>query len=162
MASTIRLTGRLDPREGWDADRCSAARAFDVVHTRSALLILREAFYGTARFCDFAKRAGISEPVAAARLKELVESGLLVQEDYRHPGQRRRRLYRLTQKGAEILPVIVALMDWGDRWACDDGGPVALRHQDCGGVVHAELRCEHGHRVAVDDLELAVRAGASP
>jgi len=160
MASIIRLTGPLDPREGWDAERCSVARAFDVVHTRSALLILREAFYGTTRFGDFARRVGISEPVAAARLKELVDAGLLAQEDYREPGQRARRLYRLTRKGAELLPVLVALMDWGDRWASDDGGPVALRHRDCGAAVHAELRCDHGHRVEAGDLDLALGRGA--
>ena len=59
------------------------ARALDVVSTRSAFLLLREAFYGASRFDDFAERAGISEPVAAARLRELVAAGLLTREEYR-------------------------------------------------------------------------------
>ena len=70
-----RLTGPLDPRAAWTASECSLARALDVVSTRSAFLLLREAFYGTTRFDDFAERAGISEPVAAARLRELVDGG---------------------------------------------------------------------------------------
>src|SRR6059058_4799165 len=97
---TLALTGRLEPRDRWSADRCTVARALDVVSTRSAFLILREAFYGTTRFDDFAERVGISEPVAAARLRELVDEGLLEREDYRDPGQRTRQRYKLTEKGA--------------------------------------------------------------
>ena len=91
MDTALRLTGTLDPRDSWSADRCTIARALDVVSTRSAFLILREAFYGTTRFDDFAERAQISEPVAAVRLRELVEQGLLAREDYREPGQRTRQ-----------------------------------------------------------------------
>src|SRR5260370_22997261 len=98
MASTVQLTGPLDPRGGWTAERCSIARALDVVGPRSAFLILREAFYGTTRFDDFAARVGISEPVAAARLRELVDEGLLEREAYREPRQPTRQRYRLTTK----------------------------------------------------------------
>ncbi len=80
------------------------ARALDVVSTRSAFLLLREAFYGTSRFDDFAERAGISEPVAAARLRELVAAGLLTREEYREPGQRSRLAYRLTEQGRGPVP----------------------------------------------------------
>jgi DNA-binding HxlR family transcriptional regulator len=135
------------------------ARALEVVSSRSALLILREAFYGTTRFDDFAERVGISEPVAASRLKELVEEGLLARESYREPGQRTRMAYGLTEKGAELLPVLVSLMQWGDRWLAPDGPPVVLRHSRCGESVHAELRCRAGHEVCADDLELAVGPG---
>src|SRR5450755_5092866 len=114
-AGLPRLTGMLEPRDAWTATECSMARALDVVSTRSAFLILREAFYGTSRFDDFAQRAGISEPVAAARLRELVRDGLLEREPYREPGQRTRQAYRLTPKGAELFPTLVALMEWGDR-----------------------------------------------
>jgi DNA-binding HxlR family transcriptional regulator len=113
MEHAVRMTGALDPREDWTADRCTLARALDVVSTRSAFLILREAFYGTTRFDDFAKRVGISEPVAARRLKELVDEGLLERADYREPGQRTRQRYRLTDMGADLLPALVALMQWG-------------------------------------------------
>jgi len=135
------------------------ARALDVVSSRSALLILREAFYGTTRFDDFAQRSGISEPVAAARLAELVEDGLLAKEPYREPGQRTRLAYRLTDKGAELFPVLVALMEWGDRWLAPDGAPVVLTHQDCGEAVHIELRCAAGHPASLDELDLEAGPG---
>jgi DNA-binding HxlR family transcriptional regulator len=156
MESTVRMTGALEPRSGWTADRCSIAAALEVVSTRSAFLILREAFYGTARFDDFAERVGISEPVAAERLRELVAEGLLERETYREPGQRARQQYRLTGKGAELLPALVALMQWGDRWLDEHGGPVELRHRECGERVGVELRCAADHRVEADQLELAV------
>lgn len=133
------------------------AKALEAIPTRSAFLILREAFYGTTRFDDFAQRVGISEPVTAARLRELVDNGLLEREDYREPGQRTRQRYRLTDKGADLFPALVALMEWGDRWLDDRGGPVELRHRDCGAPVATELRCAAGHILSVDELDLAAR-----
>ena len=162
MESVLRLTGRLEPRDSWTADRCTIAKSLDVLTTRSAFLILREAFYGTARFDDFAERVGISEPVTAARLRELVEQGLLEREDYREPGQRTRQRYRLTEKGSDLLPALVALMQWGDRWIDDRGGPVELRHRGCGEPVAVELRCGAGHTVSQDELDLAVRRRRRP
>src|SRR4029077_12562991 len=108
MEHALRMSGELDPGSAWKADRCTIAKALDVIPTRSAFLILREAFYGTTRFDDFAQRVGISEPVTAARLRELVENGLLEREDYREPGQRTRQRYQLTQKGADLFPTLVA------------------------------------------------------
>jgi len=157
MEHALRLTGRLEPRDAWTAERCTIARTLDVLTTRSAFLILREAFYGTSRFDEFAQRVGISEPVTAARLRELVDQGLLEREDYREPGQRTRQRYRLTQKGADLFPALVALMQWGDRWVDDRGGPVELRHRDCGEPVALELRCAAGHEVGPDELDLGVR-----
>lgn len=157
MDHTLQMTGSLEPREGWTADRCTIAKALEVIPTRSAFLILREAFYGTTRFDDFAQRVGISEPVTAARLRELVDNGMLEREDYRDPGQRTRQRYRLTDKGADLFPALVALMQWGNRWLDDRGGPVELRHHGCGEPVTVELRCAAGHGVVADELDLAVR-----
>ena len=154
-----RLTGPLEPRGAWTASACSLARALDVVSTRSAFLLLREAFYGTARFDDFAERAGVSEPVAAARLRDLVGAGLLTREQYREPGQRARLAYRLTDKGADLFPALAALMQWGDRWLSPDGGPIGLRHRDCGEPVEVELRCAAGHRTGPAELDLVYRDG---
>ena len=153
----LHLAGGLEPRGAWTADRCTIARSLDVITTRSAFLILREAFYGTTRFDDFAERVGISEPVTAARLRELVERGLLEREDYREPGQRTRQRYRLTEKGADLFPALAALMQWGDKWLDERGGPVELRHRDCGEPVAVELRCSAGHTVAPDELEARPR-----
>jgi DNA-binding HxlR family transcriptional regulator len=157
MDTALRLTGTLDPRDSWSADRCTIARALDVVSTRSAFLILREAFYGTTRFDDFAERAQISEPVAAARLRELVAQGLLEREDYREPGQRTRQRYKLTDKGEDLFPALAALMQWGNRWVDDRGGPVELRHSDDHEPVTVELRCAAGHRVGPGELDLVRR-----
>jgi DNA-binding HxlR family transcriptional regulator len=154
------MTGSLEPRGGWTADRCTIAKALDIVSTRSAFLILREAFYGTTRFDDFAQRAGISEPVTAARLRELVDDGLLEREDYQDPGQRTRQRYQLTDKGTDLFPALAALMQWGDRWLDERDGPLELRHRDCGEPVTVQLRCAAGHHVSADDLELARRAHA--
>jgi len=157
---TVRMAGRLDPRGSWSADACSIGRALDVVGNRSALLLLREAFYGTTRFDDFATRVGISEPSAAARLRQLVAEGLLEREPYQEAGQRTRLQYRLTEKGSELFPALVALMQWGDRWLAPAGSPVTLAHQGCGQPVHVELRCAAGHHPSVDELELSVGPGA--
>ena len=157
MEAAVRLIGSLEPREGWKAERCTIAKALDVVSTRSAFLILREAFYGTTRFDDFAERVGISEPVTATRLRELVEQGLLELEDYREPGQRTRQRYRLTEKGADLFPALVALMQWGDRLLDDRGGPVQYLHRDCGEPVTLSLRCAAGHEVSSSGLDLARR-----
>ncbi|MGZ4294317.1 MAG: winged helix-turn-helix transcriptional regulator, partial [Solirubrobacteraceae bacterium] len=69
--NTIQMTGALEPRGDWAADRCPMAHALDVVRTKSAFLVLREAFYGATRFEEFAQRTRLSEPVTAARLREL-------------------------------------------------------------------------------------------
>jgi DNA-binding HxlR family transcriptional regulator len=159
MDNVIQMTGELEPRSGWTATRCSLARALDVVSARSAFLILREAFYGTTRFDDFVQRARISEPVAAARLRELVAEGLLEREAYQEPGQRTRHRYRLTDKGEDLLPALVALMQWGDHWLDDRGGPVELRHRGCGERARVHVLCDAGHEVRAGDLDLVPRLG---
>ena len=113
----------MENREGWSTANCSIARTMDILGTRAAVLILREAFFGTRRFDDFARRVGISEPAAAARLKELTAQGVLERVPYREPGQRTRYEYRLTAKGVALQPVITAMRQWGDAWSSDPAGP---------------------------------------
>jgi DNA-binding HxlR family transcriptional regulator len=156
MENVVDVTGRFDRRGKVTAERCSIAKAVEVLSTRSAFLILREAFYGTTRFDEFAERVGITDAVAAARLRELVEDGLLEREPYQEPGQRTRHRYKLTARGADLFPALVALMQWGDRWL-NDGGGVELLHRDCGAPVGVEVRCERGHDVEPADLDLAIK-----
>jgi DNA-binding HxlR family transcriptional regulator len=153
---------RLDARHA-PAPDCSIEQAIELVSTRSALVLLRETFYGVTRFDELVARAGVSEPVAAARLKELVAHGLLEREPYREPGQRTRHAYRLTEKGADLLPVLVALMRWGDRWtpAYQGGGPVELTHLACGEPVETELRCAAGHHVTAPEIHVAPTPAAT-
>ncbi|MEU3518257.1 helix-turn-helix domain-containing protein [Streptomyces sp. NPDC006654] len=142
----------LDERDAWSMANCSIARTLEIVGNRTALLIMREAFFGTRRFDDFAKRVGIGEPAVAARLKELTAAGLLERVPYQEPGQRTRYAYQLTQKGRDFRAVIAALRQWGDRWAADEQGPpVVVRHANCGAPVHAVLRCDNGHDVPIGD-----------
>ncbi|MFI7588730.1 winged helix-turn-helix transcriptional regulator [Spongisporangium articulatum] len=155
--ATIHLTGALDPRSGWEATDCPVASALGLVGNRSAFLLLREAFYGTTRFDDFAHRVGVSESVAAARLKDLVDAGLLARRPYREPGARTRYEYGLTEMGREFFPVLAALMTWGDRWVRP--ARVELRHHDCGAPVHVELLCAAGH--PVEDVDLGARGKVS-
>jgi DNA-binding HxlR family transcriptional regulator len=157
MPAAIHMTGKLVPRSAWPApgDNCPIARTFETVGTRSALVILREAFYGATRYEEFVERTGLSEPAVAARLRELSDEGLLEKVPYREPGQRARSGYRLTEKGGELLPVLVAMMRWGDRWLFPDGARVDLTHTGCGSRVHAVLQCEEGHEVALDELDLS-------
>jgi DNA-binding HxlR family transcriptional regulator len=156
--TSIALTGRLSDRDSWQADDCSMAAALDVVGRRASLLLLREAFYGAHRFEEFSRRAKISEKITATRLRELVDEGLLEKRPYHEPGQRSREDYHLTQKGEELLPAILALMRWGDRWVHSYGGPVRLSHKDCGAPIEVEVRCGEGHLVRTADIQAAPRS----
>lgn len=151
------LTGSLSDRDRWSADDCSMAAALGVVGRRASMLLMREAFYGAHRFDEFVRRAALSEKITAARLRELVEEGLLERRPYHVAGQRSREDYHLTQKGEDLLPVLVALMRWGDRWVRSDGGKVELTHAACGRPVHAEVRCADGHPTTAADIEAAHR-----
>lgn len=161
LATPIQMAGRLDPRSGWSADHCPIIASVAVVGTHSAFAIMREAFYGATRFEQFVSLGQLSEPVVASRLRELTSAGLLVTEPYREPGQRTRNAYRLTQKGRELLPVLAALMQWGNRWKLDPDAAVELAHRDCGAPVEVELRCGAGHAVGAGELELRAREAAA-
>jgi DNA-binding HxlR family transcriptional regulator len=155
MAAALTMTGKLDPRDGWEATRCPVAGALDVVGNRSTLLVLREAFYGATKFDEFVRRSGISEPITAARLKELVAAGLMERRTYREAGQRTRMDYHLTDMGVDLFPAIAALFQWGNRWL--DPAGAAFEHHACGAEVHTELRCSAGHQVEVADIDLVAR-----
>jgi DNA-binding HxlR family transcriptional regulator len=152
----MKLVGPVADRSAWHAERCSLDRTLALVGTRSAMLLMREAYYGTTRFDDFVDRVGITEAVASARLKELVDEGLLERRAYREPGQRTRSEYVLTATGTDLLPALLALMQWGDRHIAprDGGPPLALRHEGCGEPVSVHVRCDAGHEVALDEIEV--------
>jgi DNA-binding HxlR family transcriptional regulator len=134
-------------------DHCPISRALSVVGNRSVLLIMREAYYGTTRFDDFATRVGIAESMAAARLRDLVEAGLLDKRPYQEPGQRTRYEYVLTEAGADLLPIVLGLGRWGEKHRpSDDPTPMQFTHTGCGEPVTAEVRCAAGHHVSLDEL----------
>jgi len=130
----------------YSAANCSIARTLGVVGEKWTLLVLREAFYGVRRFDDFHAALGCARNLLAARLKTLVAHELLERIGYTDERGRGRHEYRLTDKGRELFPVVVALMQWGDKWTADDAGPaVVLSHRDCGAPVTAQLACGAGH-----------------
>ena len=132
----------------WDYDpaNCAIGAAVDILGERATFLVLREAFNGVRRFDDMQRRTGIPRQVLSSRLARLVGEGLLRKVPYQEAGQRSRDEYRLTSKGLDLYPVLVALMQWGDRYeAGPDGPPVALRHRNCGEPVELRLSCRAGH-----------------
>lgn len=122
----------------YDNEVCSAARALEFVGERWSLLILRNAaFAGMTRFTEFQNSLGIAPNILAARLTHFVATGLMETSDEidGYP------TYRLTKKGRDFKPVLIALTEWGDRWAAPDGAPIVFEHADCGGRVRHELHC---------------------
>jgi DNA-binding HxlR family transcriptional regulator len=132
----------------WDRSRCSVAGTLAVVGEKWSLLVLREAFFGVRRFADFQRVLGAPKAVLSDRLATLVEPGILARVPYQAEGERQRHEYRLTAKGRDLYPTLVALMQWGDEYLAEGPPSVQLTHKDCGANVHLELRCDAGHEVA--------------
>jgi DNA-binding HxlR family transcriptional regulator len=133
-------------RLNYSADNCSIHRSLDIVGERWTLLVLREAFYGVRRFDDFIRAIGCPRDALSARLNTLVQEGIMRREPYREPGRRVRNEYRLTEKGLELFPALLALLQWGDRWTADPSGPaVTLTHRDCGEPLTMTMGCAGGH-----------------
>ena len=104
-------------------------------------LILREAFFGVRRFDDMLKNLSIAPNTLTDRLKRLVAHGILEKRPYQ--GRRPLFEYRLTEKGLDLYPYIVMMIQWGDRWLDEGKGPpLLLIHKSCGQVSHPVLRCD--------------------
>ena len=130
----------------YDTANCAIGAAVGILGERPTFLVLREAFNGVRRFDDMQRRTGMPRQVLSQRLARLVAEGLLRKVRYQESGQRSRDEYRLTDKGLDLYPVLVALMEWGDRYESGaDGPPVLLRHRDCGEPVRLQLTCQAGH-----------------
>ncbi|MCR8897513.1 helix-turn-helix transcriptional regulator [Gordonia sp. GONU] len=156
----MKLVGPLAERDRWEATHCSIAKAVELVGTRSAILILREAFYGATRFDQFARRVGITDAVASARLKELTEAGIFTKVPYQEPGQRVRYEYLLTDMGRDLFPVVMSLMQWGNEHLQPDGPPLTVtdtsRNPIRVGVVTGEQET-----LGPEDLEVRVTRRSS-
>jgi DNA-binding HxlR family transcriptional regulator len=139
---------------------CSIARTLDVAGEWWSPLILRDVAYGIRRFAEIQEDLGISANVLSDRLETMVAEGLLQTRLY----QRRpdRSEYWLTEKGADLVPALLALMRWGDRWKSNDGrGPVLVTHEQCGHEISVEVRCEHCER-ELQARELVARTRSAP
>ena len=119
---------------------CSIARTLMVMGEWWSALIVRECFFGTRRFHDFQRRLDIAPNILSQRLQRLVQLGILakVADD----SWAVRHQYRLTEKGADLYPVPLAIMDWGRRWLGPAESDATLTHTPCGADLQVVLSCE--------------------
>ena len=119
---------------------CSIARALDIVGEKWALLAVREVFLGDRRFDEMVKRTGAPRDTLAARLRTLVNAGVLERRPYsEHPA---RFEYFLTEAGLDLYPVITTLRAWGDKYLAGQEGPPLVLEHTCGPRLVAQLTCQ--------------------
>lgn len=123
----------------YDNIDCSVARTLGHIGERWTFMILRDAFYGLRRFDDFQESLGIARNILTKRLTRLVAAEIMTKKLYQeHPP---RYEYRLTEKGRDLVPILTALLTWGDRWESEDAPPVQLIHKTCGSEMHSRAVC---------------------
>ncbi len=118
---------------------CSLARTLEVVGDWWTLLIVRDAVLGVCRFSDFESSLGIAKNILAVRLERLVANGIIGRS-----GPERRPIYRLTESGRALLPALVALMQWGDRWVSADNPPVLVTDEKGRPIAPVKLKSAGG------------------
>ena len=134
------------PYYDYDSSACSIARTLEQIGDRWVLLILRDLANGVRRFDQLADHLGIARNVLSRRLATLTGAGLVARAAYRDEGSRERHEYRLSDAGRELIPILLALMGWGDRHLAGPDGPPALPvHARCGAPVRVSVTCEAGH-----------------
>jgi DNA-binding HxlR family transcriptional regulator len=138
------VVGIQTPVSNLERERCSIVGALDAIGDTWSVLVLRQVFFGVHRFNDIQDGLGISRSVLTDRLNRLVELGVIKTVPYQEPGHRARNEYRMTRKGVGLLPLMVALMQWGDEHVNADNPPVALHHRTTGERVRLELRTDSG------------------
>ena len=105
----------------------------------------------------------LPKAVLTDRLATLVEQGILKRVPYQAEGERQRHEYRLTTKGIDLYPTLVALMAWGDKYLSEDLAPLELRHRECEEAVHLALVCDAGHELSgAHDVRPVPRTSAVP
>jgi DNA-binding HxlR family transcriptional regulator len=128
-------------RRDYDDPVCSIAGALGLIGERWTLLILRDVFTGKRRFSEMQRSMGVARNVLAARLERLVEEGILERRPYSESPERHE--YFLTEKGLDLWPVLVSMMQWGDRHLDREGAPaMTLIHKDCGGEIDDHRICD--------------------
>ena len=147
----------------YEDQNCSIARTLEVLGDRWTMLVMRDAFLRVRRFEDFQRELGIARNVLTDRLNRLVEEGIL--ERVRYQDRPARFEYRLTEKGIDLWPVMMTMMQWGDRYYAPEGRPRIIRHRDCGGELIDHLKCSKcgaglGPRDVVADPGLDLRTAA--
>lgn len=140
---------------------CSIAQPLAFLGERWALLVVRDVSIGRRRFDEIQESLGVATNVLSQRLATLVEEGILERRRYsEHP---ERFEYRLTEKGRELVPVLLALLRWGDKWtAGPDGPPLETVHTECDHSFHMVPTCSHcGEEVAAGNVRPRIGPGAT-
>jgi DNA-binding HxlR family transcriptional regulator len=131
--------------------QCSLPAALEVMGERWSFLILRGAFNGICHFEQFQSTLGIARNILANRLARLVHSGILERQICE--SDRRKVFYRLTDKGEALLPVLLALRQWGERWeARGPANPVLVDRRDRRPVATVCVRAADGRPLELTDL----------
>ncbi len=139
-------------RKRFDDSSCSVARALNQVGDWWSLLIVLHAMYGTRRFVDFQKELGIAKNILCDRLARLVDNGVLKKVEVGEHGSRFE--YRLTEKGRDLFPVVIALRQWGDKWnPAPDEAPLDLRDRATGlPIPTVQVQNAKGEPITVRDI----------
>ncbi|MDW3686600.1 helix-turn-helix domain-containing protein [Cupriavidus sp. CV2] len=135
-------------------DGCPVARSLDVIGDLWSMLIIRSALNGARRFGDFQIKLGVARNVLTARLRMLVEHGIL--ELVPASDGTAYREYTLTAKGRGLFPVIVALRQWGEQFLFEDGEPesVMIDREQRQPVRRLELRAADNRLLGLDDIDV--------
>jgi len=121
-----------------DPRHCSIAGALDVIGEKWSLLVVRELFLGVQRFSEIAANTGAPRDILTTRLRRLEDVGVVERSKYsNHPP---RYEYRLTRAGRDLLPVIMALKQWGDRYVSGAVLPPVYAHS-CGATFEPRMDC---------------------
>ncbi|MCV0396355.1 MAG: helix-turn-helix transcriptional regulator [Rhizobiaceae bacterium] len=141
--------------------RCSLGRALDVIGDWWSPLIIRDLFLGIGRFDELVEDLGISRNLLTRRLNLLAEAGVIERQAYQL--RPRRWEYRLTAKGRDLVPALLALTEWGNRWAApEEGPPMLFVHTGCGGPVTPTVVCsECGRPLQADEIRAVAGPGGA-
>lgn len=143
-------------REPLDAE-CGLPLALEVMGERWSFLILRAAFNGIGHFEEFLGVLGIARNILANRLANLVEHGIMARTP--QADDRRRVAYTLTAKGLDLLPAMLALRQWGEKYGLGvPSNPVLVDSRDCQPISPINIRAHDGRPIAYTDLQWLDRA----
>ena len=139
-------------RKRFDDSNCSVARALNEVGDWWSLLVVLHAMYGTRRFVDFQQELGIARNILCDRLSRLVDNQVLKKVEVGEHGSRCE--YRLTEKGRDLFPIVVALRQWGDKWnPSPEQTPLDLRDRETGKPIRQiEVQSIDGQPLSVRDV----------
>ena len=140
---------------------CSLADSLNLIGEWWTILILRESFFGTRRFEDFQQHLGIARNILTARLGTLCDNGILERVPVKAGAKRHE--YRLTTMGRDLLTVIIALTQWGDRWLRkEQGAPVKFIERSSGEVIpEVSVRSKGGSELKTRELAMIPGPGAT-